>query len=100
MSIRTRIQLAEAVGQDNRWYCSQYFGRQIDDPEILFRYFVKSGGATDFARRYSLALATENRERCSQFYQREITDPEVLWNYFNEYARTNHHSHHKRHAHA
>ncbi|HVT90300.1 MAG TPA: hypothetical protein VHD56_15720 [Tepidisphaeraceae bacterium] len=82
LNFRVRLQLAEALGQTNRWYCSQYHGRKIDDPETLLAYFIKNGGARDFAERYNQAMGAENRWYCSEFYQKEIRDPETLWNYF------------------
>jgi hypothetical protein len=86
MSFRLRKQLAEALGQVNRWYCSQAHGRPINDPELLLSHFIKSGGARDFARRYALAMSSANRWYCSEFYRREIRDPETLWDYFMKYV--------------
>jgi hypothetical protein len=82
MHVRVRLQLAEALGPDNRWYCSQAHGRPVDDPELLLRHFVRSGGAADFARRFTEALSHSNRWFCSEFYGREIHDEEVLWSYY------------------
>jgi len=82
MHVRLRLQLAEALGPDNRWYCSQCFGRPIDDAEILLIYFIKSGGAKDFAARYNAAMSAENRWYCSEYFGYDIRDPEVLWEYF------------------
>ena len=82
MHCRVRLQLAEALGPVNRWYCSQAHGREIDHPELLLNYFIKSGGAEDFAIRYEQAMGEENRWYCSQFHGREIHDPEILWNYY------------------
>lgn len=87
MSFRLRKQLAEALGQMNRWYCSQTHGRMIDDPELLLVYFIKSGGAEDFARRYDEAMAPENRWYCSEFHRRDIRDAEILWNYYVTYGQ-------------
>jgi len=42
-------QMREALGPVNKWYCSQYFGREITDPETLLRYYIKNGGARHFA---------------------------------------------------
>ena len=82
MCFRIRKQLAEALGPVNRWYCSQAFGRPVDDPDALLVYFIKSGGAADFAARYDAAMGPLNRWYCSEFYGREITDPNILWNYY------------------
>ena len=93
MIVRVRLQVAEALGPDNRWYCAQHYGRDIHDPEVLLRYFVRSGGAADFARRYSEALSHSNRWFCSEFYGREICDEEVLWDYYVRQTRlVSHHA--------
>lgn len=82
MYVRLRMQLAEALGPDNRWFCSQAFGRPIDDAETLLVYFIKSGGARDFAERYAEAMASPNRWYCSEHFGREIHDEETLWKYY------------------
>ena len=88
MDARVRLQLAEAMGPLNRWFCSQAHRRRVDDPELLFRHYVKSGGAEDFARRFAEAMGLDNRWYCSQFYGREIQDPEILWEYYMKYSRS------------
>ena len=82
---RVRMQLAEALGADNRWFCSQACGRKVDDCEALLNYFVKSGGAADFARRFAEAMGHLNRWYCCQFFGYEVRDPETLWKYYMEY---------------
>ena len=57
MDFRLRKQLAEAFGHDNRWFCSQAHGRKVDDPDVLLTYFVRSGGAADFCRRYEHVIS-------------------------------------------
>ncbi len=47
-----KMQMQEALSPTNRWYCSQYYHREITDPEVLFRYYIQHGGAIDFAQRY------------------------------------------------
>lgn len=74
--------MAEAFGPVNRWYCSQAHGGPVDDPERLLSYFIRSGGAADFARRYDEAMGPLNRWYCSEFYGRDVRDPETLWNYY------------------
>jgi hypothetical protein len=88
MNFRLRKQLAEALGHVNRWYCSQAYGRQVDDPELLMTYFIKSGGADDFARRFEQAMSAVNRYYCSQFHQNDIRDHELLWNHFEKYRQS------------
>ena len=85
MHFRLRKQLDEAFGPVNRWYCAQAYGRPVDDREVLLIYFIRSGGARDFASRYEQAMGPLNRWYCSEFYGRDIREPETLWNY---YAKT------------
>jgi hypothetical protein len=82
MDFRIRLQLAEAFGPQNRWFCSENYGREIHDKELLLMYYIRSGGAADFARRYEQALGVLNRWYCSEFYGRDIRDPETLWEYY------------------
>ena len=37
-------QMQEALGPVNKWYCSQYYGYEIQDPECLLRYYIQHGG--------------------------------------------------------
>jgi hypothetical protein len=82
MNFRLRMQLAEALGHVNRWYCSQAHGYPVDDPDLLICYFVRSGGAKDFARRYEEAMGAKNRWYCSEVHGRDICDPQTLWAYY------------------
>ena len=82
MSVRLRLQLAEALGQENCWYCSQAAGRRVEDPDKLLAHFIKSGGAADFAIRYNEAMGPHNRWYCSEYYRREVREPETLWDYY------------------
>lgn len=86
MNFRVRLQLAEAFGPVNRWFCSEAYGRQVDDRELLLCYYIKSGGAEDFAQRYAQAMGMLNRWYCSEFYGREIHDPQILWEYYTHHA--------------
>jgi hypothetical protein len=45
-----QAQMQEAFGPVNRWYCSQHYGYEINDPETLLAYYIKHGGASNFAR--------------------------------------------------
>ena len=85
MQLRCRLQLAEAFGSENRWFCSEAYGRKVDDEDLLLTYYIKSGGALDFANRFDVAMGKLNRWYCSEFYGRDIRDPEILWDYFTEY---------------
>ena len=91
MTFRLRMQLAEILGHDNRWYCAQFYGRRIDDPDTLAEHFCKNGGAADFARRYDEAMGEDNRWFCAQFYGREITDVVILWRYYMTYRNVRTH---------
>jgi len=86
MDFRTQLQLDEACGALNCWFCSQAYGRPIEDPETLMRHYIRRGGAADFAKRYAHAMSTLNRWYCSEFYRRDIRDPEILWQYYMKYA--------------
>lgn len=88
MSFRIVLQLAEAFGDKNRWFCSQAHGRKIEDREILLSYYIKNGGAADFKKRYDQAMGEENRWYCSEFYGREICDPQILWEYYVDHIST------------
>jgi hypothetical protein len=41
-------QIEAALGPVNRWYCSEFYGREISDPDVLLEYFIKHGGAEHF----------------------------------------------------
>src|SRR5688572_17893930 len=81
-SFRLRMQLAEILGADNRYFCSKHYGRQVNDPDLLTAYFCKNGGAIDFARRFNEAMGPDNRWYCSEFHGRDIADPVILWRYY------------------
>ena len=82
MDFRTQIQLTEALGPVNRWFCSESHRKPIDDPEVLLQHYIKTGGAADFARRFEQAMGMQNRWFCSQLYQSEVRDPQTLWDYY------------------
>ena len=86
MEIRARLQVAEALGPLNRWYCAKWYGRRVDDPNLLLRYYIENGGAADFARRFAQATAPENRWYCSEFHHRDVRDAQMLWEYYNSTA--------------
>ena len=87
MHLRVLLQLAEAFGDVNRWFCSQAQCRCVDDREDLLRHYIKSGGAVDFARRFDEAMGPTNRWYCSQFHRREINEPQILWEYYSKHSR-------------
>jgi hypothetical protein len=83
---RMRLQKAEACGPVNRWFCSEAHGHPVTDEETLLRYYIKSNGAVNFAKRYDEAMSSQNRWYCSEFYGQEISDPEILWDYYVSHA--------------
>jgi hypothetical protein len=85
-SVRTRMQLAEAFGSTNRYFCSAFYDKPIRDREMLLAYFAANTGCTDFARRFKEAMSRDNRYFCSQFYQRAIDDPKILWAYYKKHS--------------
>jgi len=44
-------QMQEALGADNKWFCSQYYGYEICDQETLLSYYIKHGGAKHFREK-------------------------------------------------
>jgi hypothetical protein len=48
-----RMQLDEAFGPVNRWYCSEHHGYEVRDRETLLRYYIQHGGAEGFAKARS-----------------------------------------------
>ena len=34
-----------AMGRENRWYCSEYFGYEVSDPAVLWDYYKRAAGA-------------------------------------------------------
>ncbi len=84
-SVRVRMQEAEVLGQVNQWYCSQAYCRCVREPEQLWIYFIKSGGAADFAKRWDEAMSPANRWFCSEFYGRPVGDAQLLWDYYNNW---------------
>lgn len=53
MEINTLLQtqIQEALDPVNRWYCSQYYGFEVTEPNILLAYYIKHGGAKHFRDR-------------------------------------------------
>jgi hypothetical protein len=51
-----RGQLTEARSSENKWYCSQYYGYEITDPQVLMEYYIKHGGTQHFAKEHRQEL--------------------------------------------
>jgi hypothetical protein len=47
-----QMQMREALGPDNRWFCSQYYGYEVTDENKLIAYYIKYGGAKDFYSKH------------------------------------------------
>jgi hypothetical protein len=58
-----RMQLDEAFGPVNRWYCSEFFGYEVKDREKLLRYYIQHGGAKDFAECRSPIKTRRDEQR-------------------------------------
>jgi len=56
MDRRIRLQVAEALGPTNRWFCSEAHGQEVRDADLLLTHYIKNGGAEDFAERYDKGL--------------------------------------------
>jgi hypothetical protein len=50
-------QIEAALGAENRWYCSEFYGREIVDPDTLLEYFIKHGGAAFFGQPRTAATS-------------------------------------------
>ncbi len=52
-------QMQEALGSVNKWYCSQYYGYEVNDPETLLAYYIKHGGAVHYREQHQSPPGTE-----------------------------------------
>jgi hypothetical protein len=43
-------QVKEALGADNRWFCSKHYGYEVTDPDVLLAWYIKNGGAEFFRK--------------------------------------------------
>jgi hypothetical protein len=87
MEFRIRAQIEEAHGPLNRYYCSLATGKPVTDAEALMCYFIRSGGAADFAIRFRYAMSDTNRWYCSEYFGYEVTDPAILWDYYTRISK-------------
>ena len=51
-------QCQEALGPVNKWYCSQFHGYEVTDPEVLLAYYIKHGGASHFRSQHEKGSGT------------------------------------------
>ena len=58
-------QVREALGPVNKWYCSQCYGREITDPEMLLRYYITHNGGSHIAPTYANAKGAAGPEASS-----------------------------------
>ena len=87
MDFSAKQQIEEALGNDNKWFCSQTYARSVDDQELLMTHYIRHGGAKNFRQRYNQAMGDENRWYCSQYYGYQVTDPRMLWDYYVKHSR-------------
>lgn len=53
-------QRREALGPVNKWYCSQFYGYEVSDPETLLAYYIKHGGAFQFRQEHCCDLSSSS----------------------------------------
>ncbi len=46
-----KAEVREALGPDNKWFCSKHFGREITNPDTLLTYYIRHGGPEEFRKR-------------------------------------------------
>ena len=56
-------QRQEALGPVNKWYCSQYYGYEVTDPNILLAYYIKHGGASHFCTEHQIIQSDRREEQ-------------------------------------
>ncbi len=56
-------QKREALGPVNKWYCSQFHGYEVTEPEQLLSYYIKHGGAQHFRQLYGTQLYEDVQEQ-------------------------------------
>ena len=54
-------QIEAALGPENRWYCSEFYGREITDADVLLEYFIKHGGAEHFGAPRAAVVLVSSR---------------------------------------
>ncbi len=54
-------QRREALGADNKWYCSQHEGYEVTDPETLLKHYIKYGGAYRFRQEHCCELSSASQ---------------------------------------
>jgi len=54
-------QLEEALGPVNRWFCSQHYGREVTEPDLLVEYYIRHGGAEHFRHKYGRSSESSPR---------------------------------------
>jgi hypothetical protein len=60
-------QIDAALAPENRWYCSEFYGREITDGDVLLEYFIKHGGAECFGKpRCSCSAKSSNQPALSR----------------------------------
>ena len=56
-----KAEVTEALGSDNKWYCSKQFGREITNPDTLLTHYIRNGGPEHFRRRLKCCNNPQSR---------------------------------------
>ena len=54
-------QRREALGSVNKWFCAQFYGHEVTDPEVLLAYYIKHGGAKQFRQDHQYEVGEVGR---------------------------------------
>ena len=65
MSSFLEQQKREALGADNKWFCSQFYGYEVTNPDQLLSYYIKNGGACNYRQRYGWIVEEPAAGRCA-----------------------------------
>lgn len=61
-----QMQMAEALGDVNRYFFWQKYGRSGNDEELM-RYYCQCGGASGFAKRNAKLRDEEKKPPCRKY---------------------------------
>ena len=53
-------QMREAASAENKWYCSQHYGYEVNDPKVLLEYYIRHGGTLQFALLHQKELVARS----------------------------------------
>ena len=46
-----KAEVTEALGADNKWFCSRHFGYEITNSDTLITYYIRNGGPEQFRQK-------------------------------------------------